>query len=44
MVQRDKANISRDYHGIVLPFMQRHPDLFRSTSNQRQFLLEYKIG
>lgn len=28
-VERDRANIARDYEDIVLPFMQRHPQLFR---------------
>lgn len=28
-VQRDKENIARDYSDIVLPFMRRHPELFR---------------
>lgn len=28
-VQRDQENIIRDYSEIVLPFMRRHPELFR---------------
>ena len=28
-VERDRGSIARDYEEIVLPFMQRHPQLFR---------------
>lgn len=28
-MQSDQENIMRDYHDIVLPFMQRHPKLYR---------------
>jgi hypothetical protein len=36
-VQRDQANISRDYHTIVLPFTQRHPELFKKSCHSQQF-------
>lgn len=28
-VDRDRENIDKDYNNIVLPFLQRHPELFK---------------
>ncbi|CAI8044237.1 N-lysine methyltransferase setd6 [Geodia barretti] len=35
-VQRDLANMERDYHSIVLPFIQRHPLLYQGSEHSLQ--------
>lgn len=41
-VEKDLANIRSEYHSIVLPFMEAHPDLFspkvRSLELYRQLV------